>query len=245
MNLLTKKKIGIIAAIVCAIGAVVAVLLLLNRPQQEQPIEETYYTVTFETNGGEKIESQSILAGSHATKPTNPQKDGSTFVGWFSDKELTIEFNFSSPINGDITLYAKWEGENKPTEDKPQEQAPSAQQSSSTSSRKNTGGSGQKQPTPTPTPQPTPEPTPTPTPQPEPEPTPEPVYKIVATPIDPYSPDVKVSVTKDGATISFSSVKVNGQEICSGSSPYTSRNELSASSYTVILSTGEAVTATL
>ena len=239
MNLSTKKKIGIIVAVVCAIGAVVAaVLLLLNKPKTEEPVEETYYTVVFDTNGGGKIESQSVAFGSFATKPADPQKDGFTFVGWFSDKELTIEFNFFEPVSRDLTLYAKWDGENKPfdSEEAKQQTTQTSTQQISTNSRSRNGNSGNSsQSNPTPAPQPTPQP----------EPTPEPVYKIVATSVDAYSPDVKVAVTKNGVSVTFLSVKANGQEICNGSNPYTNRNELTSSTYRVTLSTGEVVSASL
>lgn len=68
------------------------------------------FTVTFETNGGSTISSQSIKDGESATKPTtNPTKTNAKFVGWYSDEGLTIEFNFSSAITSNTTIYAKWE----------------------------------------------------------------------------------------------------------------------------------------
>ena len=65
-------------------------------------------TVTFNTNGGSKVDAQSILSGGKATKPANPTKTCSTFAGWYSDEELTREFNFNTTISSNITLYAKW-----------------------------------------------------------------------------------------------------------------------------------------
>ncbi len=64
------------------------------------------YTVSFETNGGNAIASQHIDYLGNATRPADPTKDGHTFSKWYSDIDLTEEFNFSTPIEDNITLYA-------------------------------------------------------------------------------------------------------------------------------------------
>ncbi len=40
----------------------------------------------------------------------NTEKDGYTFGGWYTDEACTAgnEFDFDSPVNADITIYAKW-----------------------------------------------------------------------------------------------------------------------------------------
>jgi len=43
-----------------------------------------------------------------AIYPPIPTKTGALFSCWCSDEELETEFNFSTPITGNITLYAKW-----------------------------------------------------------------------------------------------------------------------------------------
>ncbi|WP_180339382.1 InlB B-repeat-containing protein, partial [Peptoniphilus catoniae] len=69
----------------------------------------TSYTVTFNTNGGSAVASQTITAGGHVTKPTDPTKDGYTFAGWYKDAEFTTPFDFvNETINTDTTIYAKW-----------------------------------------------------------------------------------------------------------------------------------------
>ena len=67
------------------------------------------YSVTFETNGAEDIEKQTVKSGYSAKEPEIPQKEGYVFGGWYSDKELTQEFDFSTKIVKNITLYAKWD----------------------------------------------------------------------------------------------------------------------------------------
>lgn len=66
------------------------------------------YTVTFDSNGGSAVASQTILSGGTATKPSNPTKSGYTFKGWNLNES---EYNFSSKVTSDITLVAQWETE--------------------------------------------------------------------------------------------------------------------------------------
>ncbi|MBD5508843.1 MAG: leucine-rich repeat protein [Lachnospiraceae bacterium] len=65
------------------------------------------YEVTFDSNGGSTVPSQTIEHGNKAKKPVDPKKEGNSLVGWFT--EDNTEFNFDTPIKGDIKLIAKWE----------------------------------------------------------------------------------------------------------------------------------------
>lgn len=66
-------------------------------------------TVTFNANGhGTAPDSQTFLKGLTATEPTAPTAAGYTFGGWYTDAECTTAFNFSTAVNADTTLYAKW-----------------------------------------------------------------------------------------------------------------------------------------
>jgi uncharacterized repeat protein (TIGR02543 family) len=66
------------------------------------------YKVYFDTDGGSSIADQTVNYNATATQPENPTKDGFTFSGWYADSELTQEFDFSTPIVQDTTIYAKW-----------------------------------------------------------------------------------------------------------------------------------------
>ena len=78
------------------------------------------YTVKFETNGGSTIANKTVTRNTVLTEPTAPTKDGYTFDGWYSDKELKTAYDFSAKVTKSFTLYAKWtEKENEP--DKPTE----------------------------------------------------------------------------------------------------------------------------
>ena len=64
-------------------------------------------TVTFDSNGGSAVEAQTIDAGSKATAPAAPTKEGFTFKGWFNGE---TEWKFDTDtVSEDITLTAKWE----------------------------------------------------------------------------------------------------------------------------------------
>ena len=66
------------------------------------------YIVTFDSNGGSKITSQTIETGKTATMPKNPTKSGYEFLGWFADDDFDKVYRFSTPVTEDITIYAKW-----------------------------------------------------------------------------------------------------------------------------------------
>ncbi|MDD3037485.1 InlB B-repeat-containing protein [Bacteroides sp.] len=70
--------------------------------------QQVDYTVTFNTNGGNTITPQGVAEGGCAVKPLTPTKVGNAFEGWYTDAALTNEYNFSTPVTGDLNLYAKW-----------------------------------------------------------------------------------------------------------------------------------------
>lgn len=67
-----------------------------------------YYTVSFNTNGGSSIASQRIKSGAKAEEPQNPVKEGYVFNGWYTDKQMSIPYDFNNSITKSFTLYAKW-----------------------------------------------------------------------------------------------------------------------------------------
>lgn len=66
------------------------------------------YTVSFNTNGADKIASRTVKKNETAKEPTEPEKDGFVFDGWYSDKNLTAKYDFAEKVTKNITLYAKW-----------------------------------------------------------------------------------------------------------------------------------------
>lgn len=72
--------------------------------------------LSYETNGGSYVESSTVPFGSTVNLPaTNPTRNGYDFVGWYSDPDLADEHRVtgSVQVNGDTTLYAKWQGQTK------------------------------------------------------------------------------------------------------------------------------------
>ena len=72
-----------------------------------QPNGITLHTVTFNSNGGSDVPEQ-IRANAAATKPDS-RKAGYSLVGWYTDEACTAAYDFTKPVTGSVTLYAKWE----------------------------------------------------------------------------------------------------------------------------------------
>lgn len=65
------------------------------------------YYITYEYNNGTK---ETVVSNDgKVNKPVNPTKPCATFLCWCSDEELNNEFNFSSKVNKDTTIYAKYQ----------------------------------------------------------------------------------------------------------------------------------------
>jgi uncharacterized repeat protein (TIGR02543 family) len=66
------------------------------------------YTITFNTNGGDIISTQTHNFGSPLVIPT-PTRVGHAFGGWFIDSNLTQSYSGSETMPAEnLTLYAKW-----------------------------------------------------------------------------------------------------------------------------------------
>ena len=70
--------------------------------------ETVYYTVSFDTVEGSKIETVKVEAGS-LLEEKEPTKEGFSFGGWYLDSAYLKKFDFNTPIDKDLILYAKWE----------------------------------------------------------------------------------------------------------------------------------------
>ena len=69
------------------------------------------FTVDFDSNGGSEVASQVIESGDCALSPEDPTLYGFVFKGWFTDDgTFQNEWDFTDPVTGNMTLYAKWEG---------------------------------------------------------------------------------------------------------------------------------------
>jgi len=73
----------------------------------------TTFTVTFNSQGGSAVAPITVESGKLVAEPDDPTRAPSgdtvySFTGWFTDAAATAEFDFSTPIVGDLTLYAGW-----------------------------------------------------------------------------------------------------------------------------------------
>lgn len=75
----------------------------------QKPATSRNWTVTFESNGGSAVASQTVANNGKATEPTDPTKDGYTFSGWYLPTDLSTPYDFDTAVTGNIALYAKWE----------------------------------------------------------------------------------------------------------------------------------------
>ena len=70
-------------------------------------LEPVPCTVTFDIEvEGNAPESQTVLYGFYATEPTAPTREGYDFAGWKNGED---DYDFATPVAGDLTLTAKWE----------------------------------------------------------------------------------------------------------------------------------------
>ena len=73
------------------------------------------HLVTFNTDGGSSISSVVVVNDQTVTRPADPTKDNCTFAGWYTDEACTTAYDFTSPVTGDLTLFAKWDAGVVPT----------------------------------------------------------------------------------------------------------------------------------
>ena len=76
---------------------------------------DSLYTVTFNSNGGTAVPSQTIKEGNTVNVPIEPTRSGYTFGGWYNNSTPYI---FSTPVMSNLTLTAKWNKNSEPVSSK-------------------------------------------------------------------------------------------------------------------------------
>ena len=71
-----------------------------------------YYTVTFNSNGGTYISTQTVQEHGKVSEPIPPTKEGYIFTGWYFNGVL---YDFDEEVVSDIILEAGWTEEGKAT----------------------------------------------------------------------------------------------------------------------------------
>ena len=122
---LTITTVTNVATHTAVLTAAVDVLFQTGKVTELPGFSDTY-TVTFDSNGGSAVASKVVRKGYTVSAPADPTKSGSLaeglylgdiedaeqgalFVGWCTDPECTVDYDFSTPVTGDLTLYAKWD----------------------------------------------------------------------------------------------------------------------------------------
>ncbi|MDR0523565.1 MAG: leucine-rich repeat protein [Candidatus Methanoplasma sp.] len=71
---------------------------------------EESHSVTFDANGGTPVPPESVVHGSHATEPSDPERPGYDFGGWYKEPECANEWDFGADtVDRDTEVYAKWD----------------------------------------------------------------------------------------------------------------------------------------
>ena len=68
------------------------------------------FKVTFKYNTDQEDNVVTVENGAKVVKPTDPERDGFTFTGWYLDALFTEKYNFEEAVvTDDITLYGGWQ----------------------------------------------------------------------------------------------------------------------------------------
>ena len=74
--------------------------------------EANAFNVTFDENfEGGKTFVVAVKRNQTVAEPTEPTREGYSFLGWHTEKEATNLFDFATPITAARTLYAGWEAD--------------------------------------------------------------------------------------------------------------------------------------
>lgn len=71
--------------------------------------DKAKYTVTFNSQGGTQVDSQTVNEGDTVDEPQAPTKEYCEFAGWYIDDTYATAWDFANDtVSGNLTLYAKW-----------------------------------------------------------------------------------------------------------------------------------------
>ena len=94
------KDFLIIIGLIITVSVIVLAIFLVNS-NKETPT----YLVTFLTDGGSLVNSQTVNQGEKVIKPIDPIKEGYTFMEWTYNDQT---YDFSLDVNSNLELKAKW-----------------------------------------------------------------------------------------------------------------------------------------
>jgi uncharacterized repeat protein (TIGR02543 family) len=100
----TKNKLIITAMALVAITTMTLAVIGC----EEEPDPKTF-TVTFNSNGGSYVQTQTVNEGEKIAEPQGVTKDKNALIAWYKEDTFINKWNFANDtVTADITLYAKW-----------------------------------------------------------------------------------------------------------------------------------------
>lgn len=81
-------------------------LVQKDSEKPSNPVESNTWTISFDTLGGPAVDPLRVQKGGTAGELPQPMREGYVFIDWYTDKDLTEEFDVTTKINSNITLYA-------------------------------------------------------------------------------------------------------------------------------------------
>ena len=95
----------------CAVTAVTGKIATLEFKKEIEK-SAAKFKITFDSDGGNSVSSQTVALDAVVVKPTDPKKTGYVFDGWY--KADGTKWNFDTDkVKGEMTLKAKWVTESK------------------------------------------------------------------------------------------------------------------------------------
>lgn len=72
-------------------------------------ISNAGFTVSFDSVGGTRVESQKHMYGERVEEPEAPTREGWIFDGWYLDEDATRPWDMENDVvTESMTLYAGW-----------------------------------------------------------------------------------------------------------------------------------------
>lgn len=86
----------------------VAVVVLLLIGALVFAVSHQGFTVSFDTDGGTRVNSVIVMHGDLLSDIPEPTREGFAFAGWYTDAACTSPWDMETPVTGSMKLYAKW-----------------------------------------------------------------------------------------------------------------------------------------
>lgn len=83
-------------------------LTIYARWKKDPAVADKEYEVTFDSNGGSPVASQTVPGAEYVKVPEEPVKNGHIFDGWYKDAARKESYDFTIPVTEAHTVYARW-----------------------------------------------------------------------------------------------------------------------------------------